>query len=172
MGPCVSRDDGGNSSALLRRNDARRQDCFEMLGTVAVDLEQEFIGYAAKLPAQLARHHGGIELGALAHDRLDGVDVMGDQFRRDQLEVGRMLDDAAEALGGGGRGREAEGGGVALDVMGGAELFFAVLDGEAVAENDRMGSREAVRLDRHPVLEFAGQSGERLFRPPDRIVEV
>ena len=35
-----------------------------------------------------------------------------------------------------------------------------------------MRGREPVGFDRHPVLEFAGQAGKRLFRARDRIVEV
>ena len=63
-----------------------------------------------------------------AHDRLNGVDVVGDQFGRDLIEVGRVFDDAAEAFGGGARGGETERRGVALDVMGGAKQLFAVFD--------------------------------------------
>ena len=92
-----------------------------MLGAVAIDAGEEFIRDTAELPAQRIRHHGGVELGALAHDRLNGVDVMLDQVRRHLIEVGRVLDDAAEALGRRGGGGEAERDGVALDVMGGAE---------------------------------------------------
>src|SRR4051794_32763641 len=92
-----------------------------MFGAVAVDLDQEFVRDPAELVAQLARHRGGVELGAFAHDRLNGVDVVGDQLRRDLIEVGRVFDDAAEAFGGGTRGREAERGGVAPYVMGGAK---------------------------------------------------
>ena len=98
-----------------------------MLGAVAVDLDQEFVGDAAQLPAQLARHGDGVELGAFAHDRLNGVDVMGDQVGRHLVEVGRVFDDAAQAFGGSAGGREAERGGVALDVMGGAKQLFAVV---------------------------------------------
>ena len=143
-----------------------------MFGAVAVDLDQEFVRDPAKLVAQLARHRGGVELGAFAHDRLNGVDVVaissaGTRSRSGACSMMRQRLSAAAP-----RGREAERGGVALDVMGGAKQLFAVVDGEAVAENDRMRRREPVGLDRHPVLEFAGQSGERLFRAPDRIVEV
>ena len=99
-----------------------------MFGAVAVDLDQEFVRDAAQLLAQLARHRGGVELGAFAHDRLNGVDVVGDQLRRDLIEVGRVFDDAAQAFGGGACGGEAERGGVALDVMGGAKQLFAVVD--------------------------------------------
>ena len=67
----------------------------------------------------------GVELGALAHDRLDGVDMMRDQVGRHLVEIGRVLDDPAEAVGGGAGGGIAEGGGVALDVMGGAKQLFA-----------------------------------------------
>ena len=86
-----------------------------------------FVGDAAQLPAQFAGRHGGVELGALAHDRLDGVDMMRDQVGRHLVEIGRMLDDPAQALGGGAGGGKAEGGGVALDVMGGAKQLFAVV---------------------------------------------
>src|SRR3954454_15007844 len=82
---------------LFRRDDARREDRFEMFGAVAVDLDQEFVRDSAELLAQLARHRGGVELGAFAHDRLNGADVVGDQLRRDQIEVGRVFDDAADA---------------------------------------------------------------------------
>ena len=98
-----------------------------MFGAVAVDLDQEFVRDPAELVAQLARHRGGVELGAFAHDRLNGVDVVGDQLRRDQIEVGRVFDDAAQAFGGSTCGREAERGSVALDVMGGAKQLFAVV---------------------------------------------
>src|SRR5437868_13445652 len=103
-----------------------------MFGAIAVDLEQEFVRDPAELLAERGGHHGGVELGAFAHDRLNGVDVVGDQVRRDQIEVGRVFDVAAQAFGGGTRGREAEGGGVALDVMGGAKQLFAVGGGGGV----------------------------------------
>ena len=92
-----------------------------MLGPVAIDVSEIFVGDAAQLPAQFARHADGVELGALVHDGLNGVDVMRDQIGRHLGEIGRVLDDPAQALGGGAGGRETEGGGVALDVMGGAE---------------------------------------------------
>src|SRR5690349_12379020 len=76
---------------LFRRNDARRQDRFEMVGAVAVDLEQEFVRDPTELLAQLAGHCDGVELGAFAHDRLNGVDVVGDQLGRDLVEVGRVF---------------------------------------------------------------------------------
>ena len=37
----------------------------------------------------------------LAHDRLNRVDVIGDQFGRHAVEIRRMFDDAAEAFGAG-----------------------------------------------------------------------
>ena len=143
-----------------------------MLGTVAVGVHQIFVGDAAQLPAQFARHRGGIEPGALAHDRLDRVDMVGDQVRGHLLEIGRVLDDPAQAVGGGAGRGIAEGGGIALDVMSGAKQLFAAVVGEAVLENGGVRGGEPVGLDRHPVLEFAGQAGERLFRARDRIVEI
>ena len=111
--------------ASIRRHDARGEDGFEVLGAVAVGVGEVLVGDAAQLPAQFAGHADGVELGALAHDRLNGVDVMRDQVGRHLVEIGRVLDDPAQALGGGARGRVSEGGGVALDVMGGAKQFFA-----------------------------------------------
>ena len=131
-----------------------------------------FVGDAAQLPAQLAGHADGVELGALAHDRLDGIDVMRDQIGRHLVEIGRVLDDPAQAFGGGAGGRISEGGGVALDVMGGAKQLFARVAGKAVLENGGVSRREPVGFDRHPVLEFAGQAGQGLFRARDRIVEI
>ena len=81
---------------------------------------------------------------------------MRDQIRRNQIEIGCVFDDTAQALGGGRRRGEAEGRGVALDVMGGAKQLFAVFIGEAVAENGGVGCREPVGFDRHPVLELPG----------------
>ena len=155
-----------------RRHDARRQDRFEMFGAVAIGVGEIFVGDAAQLPAQFAGDADGVELGALAHDGLDGVDVMRDQFGRHLVEIGRMFDDPAQAFGGGAGGRESECRGIALDVMGGAKQFLAGRVGEAVAENGGMGRREPVGLDRHPVLEFAGQAGKRLFGARHGIVEI
>jgi len=92
-----------------------------VLGPVAIGVSEVFVGDAAQLPAQLARHGHGVELGVLVHDRLNGIDVMRDQVGRHRAEIGRVLDDPAQAFGGGARGRVAEGGGIALDVVGGAE---------------------------------------------------
>ncbi len=143
-----------------------------MLGTVAIGVGEVFVGDAAQLPAQFAGHADGVELGALAHDRLNGVDMMRDQVGRHLVEIGRVLDDPAEAFGGGAGGRVSERGGVALDVMGGAKQLFAVVVRKTVLENGGVGGREPVGLDRHPVLELAGQAGKRLFRARDRIVEI
>src|SRR3974390_3245250 len=89
-------------------------------------------GGSAQLPAQHGGPRHGVELCALAHGRLDRVDVVGDQVGRHFGELGRVLDDPAETLGGGGGGRIAEGGGVALDVMGSSKQLFAIFVGKAV----------------------------------------
>ena len=44
--------------------------------------------------------------------------------------------------------------------------------GKAVPENGGVGGREPVGFDRHPVLEFAGQTRKRLFRARNGIVEI
>src|SRR6266404_4526769 len=119
------RDDARIFCASLPRHDARCEDRFEVLGTVAIDVQEVFVGDAAQLSAQFAGHAGGVEPGALAHDGLNGVDMMRDQLGRYLIEIRRVLDDPAEALGGGASGRVSEGGGVALDVMGGAKQLLA-----------------------------------------------
>ena len=102
-----------------------------------------------------AGHAGGVELGALAHDGLNGVDVMRDQVGRHLVQIGRVFDDAAQAFGGSAGGGESEGGSVALDVVGGAKQLFARGLGKAVLENGGVSGREPVGFGRHPVLEFA-----------------
>ena len=97
---------------------------------------------------------------------------MRDQIGRHLVEIGRVLDDPAQALGGGAGRRETEGGGVALDVMGGTEQFVARGFRKAVLEDGGVGRREPVGFDFHPVPEFAGQAGQRLFRARDGIVEI
>ena len=51
---------------LIRRNDARRQDGFEMFGAVAVDVGEIFVGDAAQLPAQFV---GGADVSSLVRSR-------------------------------------------------------------------------------------------------------
>ena len=116
-----------------------------MLGPVAIGVSEVFVGDAAQLPAQFAGHADGVELGVLAHDRLNGIDVMRDQVGRHLVEIGRVLDDPAQAFGGGAGGGIAERGGVALDVMGGAKQLFARRDGEAVLQDRGVSGRRAGR---------------------------
>src|ERR1700738_1592127 len=115
---------GAGFSTSLRRNDARREHGFEMLGAVAIGVGEEYVRDAAELLAQCARGHGSVELGALPPDRLNGVDVVRDQIRWHGVEIRGVFDDAAQALGGGTGGREPERGGVALDVVSGAKQLF------------------------------------------------
>src|SRR5258708_24360931 len=106
-----------------------------MFGTVAIGVGEVGVGDAAQLPAQFARHADGVEAGALAHDRLDGVDVMCDQVGRHLVKIGGVFDDPAQAFSGGAGGRVSEGSGVALDVMGGAKQLCARQVSKAVFEN-------------------------------------
>ena len=96
-----------------------------MLGAVTVDVHQIFISDAAQFAAQFKRDPHGVELGVVAHDRLDRVDMMFDQRGGHLVEVGRVLDDSAQAFRGGGSGGIAEGCGIALDVVGGAKQLVA-----------------------------------------------
>src|SRR3954468_12359804 len=75
------------TATLIPRRDTWRQNRFEVLGAVAVDGGEIFVGDAAQFSASARRHAGGVDLGVLAHDRLDRVDVMGDQLGRDAFEV-------------------------------------------------------------------------------------
>src|SRR3981189_932861 len=111
--------------ASLPRGDARCEDRLEGLGTVAIGVSKIFIRDAAQLSTEFARHAHGVELGALAHDRLNSVDMMRDQIGRHLVKIGRVLDDPAEALGGGASGRVSESGGAALGVLGRAKKLPA-----------------------------------------------
>ena len=145
--PRVFEPDARMLAQSIPRHDARREDRFEMLGPVAIGVSEIFVGDAAQLPAQFAGHARGVGLGAFAHDGLNGVDVMRDQVGRHFVEIGRVLDDPAQAFGGGAGGGKSEGGGVALDVMGGAKQLFAREVGEAVLEDGGMGRRQPVGFD-------------------------
>src|SRR4051794_18326741 len=98
--------------------------------------------------------------------------MVGNQVRGHLIEFGRVLDDPAKAIGGGAGRGIAEGGGIALDVMSGAKQLFTAFVGKAALENSGVRGREPVGLDRHPLLEFAGQAGERLFCARHRVVEI
>src|SRR5882757_6526045 len=71
----------------LARHDARRKNRLEVLGAVAVDGGEVFVGDAAQLVAQGRGHAGVVDPRVLAHDRLDGVDVMGDQLSRYPFQI-------------------------------------------------------------------------------------
>src|ERR1700704_7053739 len=60
----------------IPRHEAWAEDRFEVFGAVAVGVGEVFVGDAAQLPAQFAGGADGVEPGALAHDGLNGVDVM------------------------------------------------------------------------------------------------
>ena len=112
-----------------------------MFGPITVGVGEVLVGDAPQLLAQFVRNADGIELGIVVHDRLDGVDVMRDQVGRHRVEIGRVLDDPAQALGGSARRRIAEGGGIALDVVGGAKQLFARLVGEAIPQDGGVSGR-------------------------------
>ena len=93
----------------------------------------------------------------LAHDRLNRVDVIGDQLRRHAVEIRRMFDDAAEAFGAGTSEGIAEGCGITLDVVRGRNSSSRATAVKSVLENSRVGRGKAVALDRHPFGEFVGE---------------
>ena len=96
-----------------------------MLGTVMVDGGEIFVGNETQFAIELFRHDLGAKARMLAHDRLNRVDVIGDQLRRHAVEIRRMFDDAAEAFGAGTSEGIAEGCGITLDVVRGAKQFVA-----------------------------------------------
>ena len=130
------------------------------------------VGDLAQAAAELGGDADAVELGVFVHDGEDGVDVVREQLGRHLLEIRRVLDDAAQALGNARRGRKTERRGVALDVMRGAEQLVAPLLGEAVVADGDIGGRQPVDLGRHPVLELAGEARKRLLGAGDRIVHV
>ena len=113
-----------------------------MLGPVPVDVNKIFVGDAAEPPAQLAGDRERIEPGVIAHDGLDCIDVVRDQLGRHLLQVGGMLDDAAQALGRRSGSRKAESGGIALDVMGGTEQLAVGILAKTFLEDRGMCGRE------------------------------
>src|SRR5260370_42641658 len=84
MSLCFRRDDElkERDVSSLPRGDARSEDRFEVLGTVAIGVSKIFIRDAAQLSTQFAGHADGVELGSLAHDRLNGVDMRRDPIGR------------------------------------------------------------------------------------------
>src|ERR1700761_1782564 len=157
---------------LLAWHDARREDRLEMFGAIAIDVHQVFVGDAAQLAAQLAGDRSAVEPGVIAYDRLDRVDVVLDQFGWDLFEVRRVLDDPAQAFGCHRGRRITEGRSIALDVMGGAKQLFGGGIGKAVLEDRGVGGRQPVGLDNHPVLELAGEAGQRLFGARHGIIRI
>src|SRR4029077_19574918 len=116
-----------------------------MFGPVTIDACEILVSDAAQAPAELACHADRVELGALSHDGLDGVDMVRNQLGRHPGKVGGVLDDPAKAFGGGAGRGEAESGGASLDVVGGAEEFVARGVGEAVREEGGGGRGGAGR---------------------------
>ena len=70
---------------------------------------------------QRGRDVGDVGTGVFADDRAHGIDVLVDQFRRNDHHFRRVLDQPAQALGHASDLGIAKGGGFALDVVGGAE---------------------------------------------------
>ncbi|MGY4596384.1 hypothetical protein ACVWXL_004130 [Bradyrhizobium sp. GM22.5] len=70
-----------------------------MLGAIAVGVGEIVVGDLAQAPAEFGGDADAVELGVLVHDGKDGVDVVREQLGRYLFEIGRVLDDAAQALG-------------------------------------------------------------------------
>ena len=87
-----------------------------------------------------------------------------------RVDVGRVLDQPAQAVGGRRHQRKTEGRGFALDVVGGVEQRFLVGLGEAGFDDGVARLVEPLAFGFHPVDEFARQLGQRLFGARDRIV--
>ena len=86
---------------------------------------QKFLGDIA----QAKRQHLGLALGIAVrvamHDRADAVDMLIDQRERDAVGIGLMFQQPTQAVRDRLGEREAEGSGLALDVVGGAKHLIA-----------------------------------------------
>ena len=109
-------------------------------------------------------------MAVLADDGAHGVDVLIDERERNAPRIVRQLDQPAQAVGDGGDQRKAQGGGLAFDVVAGAEQRLALLHRQAVAPD--VGARlvELLALVVHPAVEFRGQLRQRGFGARHRIV--
>src|SRR5437016_125380 len=106
--------------SLVRRRGWGENGC-NVVGPVAVDLEQEVVGHVTQLLGERLRGGGGVRAAMLTDDRAHRVDMLVDERVGDSVEVWGVLDQPAQAVGRRRRGRIAEGRGPALDIVGGIE---------------------------------------------------
>ena len=126
-------------------------------------MQQEFIGDLAQPFGQLAGEFLGVGAGIFAIDRTHRVDVLIDQLGRNAVGSGRVLDQPAKAVGRGRHRRIAEGGGFALDIVGGVEQRLFVGVGEAVDARSRGALCRAARI-RNPSSDAnSGESSASAF---------
>ncbi len=102
-------------------NERRREDALEIIRPVTILVPEKLVGDFAEPPCQRAGDISEINAGIFANDGAHGVDVLVDERQRDALHVGRMFEQAAQALDHPGGTRITECRGLALDVVGGAE---------------------------------------------------
>ena len=93
-----------------------------------------------------------------------------DERERNTRHLRGMLNQAAEAIGRAGDRGIAEGSGLALDIMGGAEQFVVRLFVEAVALDVLTRRFQPFAFGMHPAGEFGGKLRQGLFGACDRIV--
>ena len=75
-----------------------------MFWAIVIDGGEILVGDRAQPAAQFLLHTEFVDPGVLAHDRLNRLDVIVDQLGRHLGEIGRVFDDAAQAVGGGSGG--------------------------------------------------------------------
>ncbi len=158
---------------LLRRNDARRQDRFEMFGAVAVDLDAGIRRRRRAAAGSACSPSSAVS--SLVRSRTIAwmalmwwaISSAGTCSRSGACSMMRhRLSAAAPADG---KPNVAASPLMSWAARNSSSRLSSVKPSRRTA---RMRGREPVGLDRHPVLEFARQPGERLFRARDGIVEV
>ena len=105
-----------------------------------------------------------------AGDGAHGVDVLVDERERNARHLRRMLEQPAKALGDAGHRGIAERGGLALDVVRGAEQLLVRLLGEALAHDVLARRFEAFAFGVHPGGELGSKAAPAPLRRarPDR----
>ena len=96
-----------------------------MFGAVVVDRLQIVVGDVAQVSAERFSDADPVDACLLTDDRLNGLHMVRNQVCRHRRDIGRVLDDAAQAVGGRASGGISEGRSVALDIVRGTKQFVA-----------------------------------------------
>ena len=132
-------------------------------------MQQKFVGDVPQLFGKLRRILPHVAARVAVEDRLDGVDMLVHQPKRQLRDVRRMLDQAAQAVGDGRDQRIAEGRRLTLDVVRGAEQHVLVARSDAGGLDGVARRIEAHAFVVHPHREIRREFRERGFRALHRI---